>query len=125
MYYIHYILHNERQKISYLTRSDMKSLSLKNWTDKVLLEEGWPAAQSPQVRQALIESRANLAEAGLPVPAVEAMSRYDWVGQLLEGTLTRTAKGRVSWSDRLDRVLTHRLIGTCFFAALMVLVFEP
>ena len=88
------------------------------------LEEGWPVAQSPQVRQVLIESRANLAEAGIPVPAVEAMSRYDWVGQLLEGTLTRTAKGRVSWSDRLDRVLTHRLIGTCFFAALMVLVFQ-
>jgi ferrous iron transport protein B len=76
------------------------------------------------VRQALIESRANLAEAGIPVPAIEAMSRYDWVGQLLEGTLTRTANARVSWSDRLDRVLTHRFIGTCFFAALMVFVFQ-
>lgn len=69
-------------------------------------------------------ARNRLHEAGLAVPAVEAMARYGWVGQVLEGVVTRPAKRPKTASDRIDRVLTHRLWGTLFFLAMMVLVFQ-
>ncbi|HVX09819.1 MAG TPA: ferrous iron transport protein B [Pirellulales bacterium] len=69
-------------------------------------------------------SRERLTQAGCPVPAVEAMTRYGWVAQILEGVVARPAVRPPSSSDRIDRLLTHRLWGTLFFLAMMVLVFQ-
>ncbi len=88
------------------------------------LEQGWEPAADPDIRRAVESSRRRLAEAGYPVPAVEAMSRYDWVGRVLEGVVRRSDESRSRWSDRLDRILTHRLLGTLIFAVLMVAVFQ-
>ncbi len=70
------------------------------------------------------DARGRLAEAGYPVPAVEAMARYEWVGQMLEGIATGSASGRATWSDRLDNFLMHRFWGTAAFIGLMVVVFQ-
>lgn len=69
-------------------------------------------------------ARTRLAEAGYPVPAVEAMSRYKWVGEVLEGVVTRPQQTKVSYSDRVDHVLTHKLWGTAVFIVLMALMFQ-
>ncbi|MCH8809684.1 MAG: hypothetical protein IH993_07630, partial [Proteobacteria bacterium] len=73
--------------------------------------------------QELEAARTRLAAAGHPVPAVEAVSRYAWVGEILAGVVSRAERTVATFSDRLDRVLTHRLWGTLFFAALMATVF--
>ncbi len=69
-------------------------------------------------------ARARLAEAGCPVPAVEAMSRYKWVGEVLDGVVTRPAERRVTTTDRIDKVLTHWLGGTVIFICMMIVVFQ-
>ena len=69
-------------------------------------------------------ARVRLAEAGYPVPAVEAMSRYRWVGEVLDGVVTRPSERKATLSDRIDRVLTHRFWGSFVFIALMVLLFQ-
>ena len=69
-------------------------------------------------------ARARLAEAGLPVPAIEAMSRYEWVGRMLDGLVTRPAGRPVTGSDWLDKILTHKLWGALIFALMMLLVFS-
>jgi ferrous iron transport protein B len=69
-------------------------------------------------------SRERLTQAGCPVPAVEAMARYAWVARVLEGVIERPASRPTTWTDRLDRVLTHRVWGTLVFSLLMVVVFE-
>ena len=69
-------------------------------------------------------ARSRLAAAGLPVPAVEAMARYGWAGKVLTGVVTRPAQRKVTLSDRIDRVLTHRIWGTLIFVALMLLLFQ-
>jgi len=73
---------------------------------------------------ALAEARARLATAGMPVPAVEAMSRYGWVGRVLEGVVTRPSTRRVTASDKIDRVLTHKFLGTAVFALVMIVIFQ-
>ncbi|MDB5350275.1 MAG: ferrous iron transport protein [Planctomycetota bacterium] len=70
------------------------------------------------------EARARLMAAGLPVPAVEAMARYGWVSRVLDGVVARPETRRITPSDRLDGLLTHRLWGTLVFAGLMLLMFQ-
>ena len=72
----------------------------------------------------LSELRGRLGEAGCRVPAVEARTRYSWVRDILEGVLTRPAERPVTFSDKLDRVLTHRLSGLMIFALLMFVIFQ-
>jgi ferrous iron transport protein B len=72
----------------------------------------------------LTAARSRLADAGLPVPAVEAMARYGWIGTVLDGVVTQGPARPRTWSDRLDRILTHRVWGTALFVLVMLLVFQ-
>ena len=58
------------------------------------------------------------------MPAVEARTRYGWI-RAVDGRLHRTARAQrpVTWTDRLDRVLTHKVWGTLIFLVVMFLVF--
>jgi ferrous iron transport protein B len=69
-------------------------------------------------------ARQRLAEAGCAVPAVEARARYGWIRQKTAGCVERPKERPVTWTDRIDRVLTHRLWGTLIFLAIMFGVFE-
>jgi ferrous iron transport protein B len=77
----------------------------------------------PDLREPLLEARQRLASAGCPVPAVEARTRYAWIRQALAGCVHRPTVRPVTWTDRLDRVLTHRVAGAVVFLAVMFLVF--
>jgi ferrous iron transport protein B len=82
------------------------------------------AAGRDDLRHELAAARERLAEAGIPVPAVEAVSRYRWVEEILDGAVTRSEVRARSMSDRIDRVLTHRFWGTLAFVLMMLLVFQ-
>jgi ferrous iron transport protein B len=69
-------------------------------------------------------ARQRLAAAGCPVPAVEARTRYRWIREALTGCVVRPEQRPVSWTDRLDRVFTHRIWGTLLFLVLMFVVFQ-
>ncbi len=69
-------------------------------------------------------ARQRLAEASCPVPAVEARVRYGWIRTATAGCVQRPAQRPVTWTDRLDRVLTHKVWGTLLFLAVMFLVFQ-
>ncbi len=61
----------------------------------------------------------------LGIPAdVECNARYAWAAKQLEGALQESNTERVSWTDRLDGVLTHRILGLVIFAATMLGVFQ-
>ena len=79
---------------------------------------------APEVHDAIGAARARLATAGCQVPAIEAVARYGWVGETLAGVINRPTQRPVTFGDRLDRLLTHRLWGTVAFLLLMVLVFQ-
>ena len=69
-------------------------------------------------------ARGRLAAVGCPVPAVETSARYEWARRVLSGVATDPRRHRVTPSDRIDQVLTHRLWGTLIFAVVMVLMFQ-
>ena len=76
------------------------------------------------IHTAITAARKRLADAGTPVPAVEAMARYQWIGNLLKDVVQRPSSRPKSFSDKLDRVLTHRVWGAVIFVLLMLFLFQ-
>jgi ferrous iron transport protein B len=87
-------------------------------------EERLVARLGRQLGEHVRAARARLAAAGCPVPAVEARARYAWIRSATAGCVERPARRPVTWTDRIDRVLTHRAWGSLVFLALMFLVFQ-
>ncbi|HEY4311475.1 MAG TPA: ferrous iron transport protein B [Pirellulales bacterium] len=82
------------------------------------------AGHDPGLHGAIDEARQRLSAVGCQVPAIEAVSRYGWIHEKLADIVTRPQVRPVTFSDRLDRILTHRLWGTAIFALTMVIVFQ-
>ncbi|SFH55297.1 ferrous iron transport protein B [Planctomicrobium piriforme] len=75
--------------------------------------------------QYLAAARQRLLEGGCRIPLVETKVRYDWIRRQLDGVVQRTQPtGNLTRSDRIDRVLTHRVWGLLFFALLMFVIFQ-
>jgi ferrous iron transport protein B len=79
---------------------------------------------TPNLLAEVSAARERLKVAGIPVPAVEAMARYQWAGEILKGIVTRPKLRPVTLSDRLDKLLTHRVFGSLFFLVLMFGMFQ-
>ncbi len=78
----------------------------------------------PALKRHLDEARSRLAAAGCPVPAVEARTRYGWIRAVTAKAVAKPAVRPVTWTDRIDRVLTHRVWGMLVFLAVMFLMFQ-
>ena len=71
-----------------------------------------------------IEAARAIAGAAVPLSAIEARERYAWIREKVEGCVRRERTGRIGWSERIDRVLTHRVLGLAIFAIAMLVVFQ-
>ncbi|HTU20031.1 MAG TPA: ferrous iron transport protein B [Gemmataceae bacterium] len=94
-------------------------LDVGGWTEQRLVDH-----LGEGIRQQVQSVRERLAQAGCPVPAVEARARYGWIREVTAGCVERPAERPVTWTDRIDRVLTHKFWGTLIFLAVMFLVFQ-
>ena len=72
----------------------------------------------------LSAARQRLTQAGLPLAGIEVRIRYPWIRQRTAGCIERPLKRHVTWTDSIDKILTHRIWGTIIFLAVMLLVFE-
>ncbi len=87
------------------------------------LDSVWESTNAATQRE-LAEVRTELSTGSLPLNHAEAIARYGWIGKQLAGVATRAAERPVTWSDRLDRVLTHRFWGLVVFGLMMVGLFS-
>jgi ferrous iron transport protein B len=78
----------------------------------------------PKLAELVQQARRRLAEAGHAIAAIEARVRYGWIRAALADALTLPPTRVASWSDRLDRILTHKLWGTLIFLLIMFVVFQ-
>jgi ferrous iron transport protein B len=72
----------------------------------------------------LTTARERLRAAGHRIPAVEAKVRYAWARRQLDGLTTAPAMRAVTTTDRVDRWLTHRVVGLVAFCLLMFVIFQ-
>jgi ferrous iron transport protein B len=90
-------------------------------TSGYLAGAGLPGV-TEELLKGVAAARQRLAAAKCSVPSVEAIARYKWVEGVLHGVVQRRTVS-ASLSDRLDRLLTNRWLGTAAFAAIMVAMF--
>lgn len=109
--------------------ADSKSLLPRYLVERLLLDtsgylaaSGMDAIDEPLLGE-VRDARSRLAKAGLSVPGIEAMARYQWAGSVLTGVVTRLAERKLTLTDRIDRVLTHRVWGALVFLVVMLLLF--
>lgn len=77
-----------------------------------------------ELAQELAQRRGRIAAAGESVSEVEANVRYAWIKRIVDGTVSGSAQDRTSISERIDRVLTHRVLGLLIFLVMMGLCFQ-
>ena len=78
----------------------------------------------PSLNLTLTEARIRLHGAGCAIPATEARARYGWIREVVAGCVQRPSVRPVTWTDRLDKILTHRVWGTLVFLLMMFVVFQ-
>ena len=72
----------------------------------------------------LRSARERVEAGGCPIPAVETTVRYAWARSMLQGVVSEPEVFAVTVTDRIDRVLTHRVWGLIVFAVVMLMVFQ-
>ncbi|MFN6130274.1 MAG: ferrous iron transport protein B [Planctomycetota bacterium] len=72
----------------------------------------------------LREARTRLTAEGVAIPLFETKARYAWIKSKTAGLIERPRQRPPTWSDTLDRWLTHRWIGLLFFLVLMFVIFQ-
>lgn len=94
---------------------DIDGAQAKRLTDSAKLN-GLPAY--------LDEARRRLADCKQRVPALETKVRYAWIRERLDGIVEKPDDRITTVSDRIDKVLTHRIWGIIVFACIMFLIFQ-
>lgn len=74
-------------------------------------------------REALREARDRLTEQRLDPARELTVARYAWLADIVRECLARAAMASASGTDRIDRLLTHRVWGLFIFAPMMALIF--
>jgi len=80
----------------------------------------YPAA----VLRSVATARQRLEAAGVDWRSTVIEARYTAVAQIAEAVTTELWPPRETWSDRADRIVTHRVWGTLIFLAAMALMFQ-
>lgn len=97
--------------------------------ERALIDEGGlvlerlRAAAGAEVAARLTEARAALGFVAESLAAADARCRYEWISRILAQAETRSDRLR-GWSDRVDRLVSHPLLGTALFLGVMALVFQ-
>ncbi len=87
--------------------------------------EKWLTPTQPDgLAERLVAARERLAQGGFRLPGAEAKTRYAAIREMLAGVVTHSPAAPTTLSDRIDRVLTHRVSGLLIFAAIMFLIFQ-
>jgi ferrous iron transport protein B len=76
------------------------------------------------IQQAVGEARQRLETAGVDWRGSAIESRYTAVHRIQSESTTESSRPGETFSDRLDRVLTHKVWGTLIFLGVMLLMFQ-
>jgi ferrous iron transport protein B len=77
-----------------------------------------------RIQEAVSSARQRLDAAGVDWRGASIESRYVSVATIQRAVTTELAAPKETFSDKLDRVLTHKVWGTLIFVAIMTLMFQ-
>ncbi|MDR1789777.1 MAG: ferrous iron transport protein B [Opitutaceae bacterium] len=77
----------------------------------------------PELLRRAADARRQVAAAGFAPLSAAIQARYAWIRQIASATIRERAADSLTFSDKLDAWLTHKLWGWIAFAAVMALMF--
>ncbi len=80
--------------------------------------------KSPRLRQKAVEVRVRLTNQGTDALSLESEQRYGLAQKICEEAILKQGPGKPGFSERVDRVLTHKVWGFLIFFAIMGIVFQ-
>jgi ferrous iron transport protein B len=81
-------------------------------------------ATSEEIRNAIVQAREELGSAGLDWRSAAIEARYARIAEIQEKVVTETLELTETFSDKLDRILTHKIWGMLIFVGIMALMFQ-
>ncbi|HYJ47409.1 MAG TPA: ferrous iron transport protein B, partial [Pyrinomonadaceae bacterium] len=75
-------------------------------------------------REAVRSARARLSQSNADWWQEPLLARYDWIEQIAERAIRKQAQARLTTTERIDRILTHKIFGPLILIAVMLLVFQ-
>ena len=96
------------------------------WKSKLRPGAGEPVIDGAKssFESELMATRAVLEDADLSVPRMEPKLRHMWIKSTIEGAVKRGELPVVTFSDRIDRLLTHQIWGLLTLIAVLFFVFQ-
>lgn len=82
-----------------------------------------PEGLDTELDAVVTAGRARLEDRGLDVATLEAEGRYAWTRRVLDVVQSTAISTEAGRSERIDRLLLHRVIGPITFVAVMGLIF--
>ena len=99
--------------------------NLSAYQKKLLLHHHyWLPHLTTEQRNALERAGSEAGFDDLKFQVHETMSRFGRIEPLVKQNLRREATLRLSWTDRIDRLVTHRVWGLLIFVGLMFVIFQ-
>lgn len=92
--------------------------------DQKIIEEFHELSAQNGLLQQIIESRDNISKSFNDTPEfVLTNARYTFISTIIEQSVQRVEKSRISVSESIDGVLTHRLFGPAILLAALYLIY--
>lgn len=88
------------------------------------IERSLAAELGPEVVRLAASARADLAAKLPPLSRVEVDARYRWITETLRGATERAALDGDTLTDRVDRIVTHKVWGSLLFLLAMATTFQ-
>ncbi len=78
----------------------------------------------PNLSTAVAQAATQLKESGITPNRLESDIRYAWIASVTQRTVQRREAKELTLSDRIDRIVLHRVTGPIVFLLLMAVVFQ-
>jgi ferrous iron transport protein B len=79
---------------------------------------------APEVLSHVRKDHEKLNFLGIDRQSVVIESRYDWIKSICKSSVTTSGRHELSVSDKIDRIVTHKVWGFVFFLGIMALMFQ-
>ncbi len=89
--------------------------------DALIESSDWSGQVVPEALNAYLSQGA---ESDRPVAAADAIARYRWIDDITKDVLSFSTNHSRSLGERIDAVLTHRILGTVVFGMTMLTIFS-
>lgn len=89
--------------------------------DALIESSDWSGQVVPEALNAYLVQGA---ESDRPVAAADAIARYSWIDDITKDVLSFSTNHSRSLGERIDAVLTHRILGTVVFGITMLTIFS-